>query len=86
MNKLAPILVLFSLPFWCSAQTMSNPLGDDPSKFDEKLEASALRNDLAFFQVVLSGDVRFTHGTGLVQDRPKWLDEVLKARSFMTRT
>jgi hypothetical protein len=62
------------------AQTMSNPLGDDSSKFDEKLEASALHNDLAFFQAVLSDDVRFTHGTGLVQDRAKWLDDVPKAK------
>jgi len=55
---------------------MSNPLSDDPSKFDEKLEAAAVRNHLAFFQAVLSDDVRFTHDTGLVQDRVKWLDEL----------
>ena len=65
-----------------AAQQATNPLGNDPAKFDEKLEAAAMHNDLAFFQAVLSADVRFTHGTGLVQDRAKWLESVPKSKYF----
>jgi hypothetical protein len=63
-----------------AAQSRNNPLGDDPAKFDEKVEAAALHNDLAFFQAVLADDVRFTHGTGLVQDRAKWLEATPRSK------
>jgi hypothetical protein len=61
-------------------QTANNPLGDDPAKFDEKMEAAAMHNDVAFFQAVLADDVRFTHGTGMVQDRAKWLASAPNAK------
>lgn len=32
-----------------------------------------LHNDVAFLQKALADDVRFTHGTGLVWDKTKWL-------------
>lgn len=74
-------LLLVSLSAF--GQQTANPLGDDPSKFDEKLEAAALHNDVAFFQAVLSDDVRFTHGTGQVQDRAKWLESAPRSKYFV---
>jgi hypothetical protein len=59
-------------------QQQADNLGDDPALFDQKLEAATLRHDTAFFQVVLSADVRFTHGTGVVWDKRQWLEMVPK--------
>jgi uncharacterized protein DUF4440 len=73
-------LVLLLLSGAAIGQHPANPLGGDPAKFDEKVEAASLHNDLAFFQTVLSDDVRFTHGTGLVQDKAKWLADVPQAK------
>ena len=73
-------IVLVTLVCAIAAQQVGNPLGDDPAKFDEKMEAAALHNDVAFFQAVLADDVRFTHGTGLVQDRAKWLAAAARAK------
>ena len=73
-------LVLLLLNIAAIAQQPVRTLGNDPAKFDEKVEAASLHNDLAFFQVVLSEDVRFTHGTGLVQDKAKWLADVPRAK------
>ncbi len=80
MRRISIALCILVLSCSAAAQQVSNPLGDDPAKFDEKLEAAALHNDLAFFQAVLSDDVRFTHGTGLVQDRAEWLAAVPRAK------
>lgn len=82
MRAIAVPIVLAVLVCAASAQTASNPLGDDPAKFDEKVEAAALHNNLAFFQAALSDDARFTHGTGLVQDRAAWLAAVPKAKNL----
>lgn len=82
VRRIAVPIVLLVLVCAASAQTASNPLGDDPAKFDEKVEAAALHNNLAFFQAVLSDDVRFTHGTGLVQDRAKWLAAIPNAKNL----
>ena len=67
------VVMLLIFTFSGLAQTPGNSLGDDPAKFDQQMEAAALRQDVAFFQAVLADDVRFTHGTGLVQDKAKWL-------------
>ena len=82
MNRTVLALVALMLAVTAWAQSPKNPLGDDPSKFDEKLEAAAMNNDVAFFEAVLSNDVCFTHGTGLVQDRAKWLASAPKAKYF----
>jgi len=73
-------LLLLLVSVAAVGQQPANPLGDDPAKFDEKVESASLHNDLAFFQTVLSDDVRFTHGTGLVQDKAKWLADVPQAK------
>ena len=77
LNVFAIALLMVAISV--SGQT-TNPLGDDLSKFDEKMEAAAMHNDVAFFQAVLADDVRFTHGTGLVQDRAKWLASAPNAK------
>jgi hypothetical protein len=53
-------------------------LANDPSKFDERVEAASVRHDADFFVHVLADDVRFTHGTGLVQSKQQWIDSVRK--------
>jgi hypothetical protein len=83
MRTITVAVVGLILAFGASAQSAGNPLGDDPAKFDEKMEAAALRQDVAFFQAVLSDDVRFTHGTGLVQDKAKWLASAGKSKYFL---
>jgi hypothetical protein len=65
------------------AQT-ANPLGDDPAKFDAKLEAAMLNKDVAFLEAVLADDVRFTHGVGPngtrnVWNRARWLEQTPKS-------
>ena len=65
-------------------QQPADNLGDDPAQFDQKIEAAALRHDTAFFQTILSADVRFTHGTGDVWDKHQWLATVPKSPSPST--
>jgi hypothetical protein len=60
-------------------QASAGPLGDDPAKFDERVEAASTRHDEDFFAAVLADDVRFTHGTGLVQSKQQWIDSVRKS-------
>jgi hypothetical protein len=60
-------------------QAAAGPLGDDPGKFDERVEAASIRHDADFFIAVLADDVRFTHGTGLVQHKQQWIDSVRKS-------
>jgi hypothetical protein len=67
------------------AQQLADNLGDDPGQFDQRLEAATLRHDTAFFQTVLSTDVRFTHGTGAVWDKHQWLKMMPKSTAT-TRT
>ena len=83
MRTIIVAVVGLVLAFGASAQNAGNPLGDDPPKFDQQMEAAALRQDVAFFQTVLSDDVRFTHGTGLVQDKTKWLASAGKSKYFL---
>ena len=65
------VSVVAVLIFMCAAAALpeKSPLGNDPAKFDAQVEAATLRNDVAFFQAVLSPDVRFSHGTGAVWDK-----------------
>ena len=58
---------------------LSNPLGNDPAKFDSQIEAAMLRKDAGFFGQVLSADVRFSHGTGTVWNKQQWLDALPNA-------
>lgn len=56
-------------------------LGDDPSTFDQRLDAAYLRHDVAFIEDVVADDMRFTHGTatgeaGPVWDKQQFLDAV----------
>jgi ketosteroid isomerase-like protein len=62
-------------------QASAGPLGNDPAKFDERVEAASTRHDADFFTAVLADDVRFTHGTGLVQSKQQWIDSVRKSTS-----
>lgn len=60
-------------------QAAAGPLGDDPAKFDDRVEAASTRHDVDFFTAVLADDVRFTHGTGLVQNKQQWIDSLRKS-------
>jgi hypothetical protein len=60
-------------------QAATGPLGDNSAKFDERVEAASTRHDADFFTAVLADDVRFTHGTGLVQNKQQWIDSVRKS-------
>ena len=51
-------------------------LGDDPSKFDARMEAATMRHDVDFFVNVLADDVLFSHGTGLLQNKQQWVDSI----------
>jgi ketosteroid isomerase-like protein len=62
------------------SQQRANAFGDDPAKFDARLETAMLHNDLPFFKQALADDVRFTHGTGMVWDKTKWLEAVPRAK------
>jgi hypothetical protein len=62
-------------------QAAAGPLGDDPGKFDERVEAASTRHDADFFTAVLADDVRFTHGTGLVQNKQQLIDSVRESAS-----
>ena len=66
----AVVLLLYGVAI---AAVPNDPLGDDPAKFDAQIEAAMLRKDVAFFQQVLSPDVRFSHGTGTVWNKQQWL-------------
>lgn len=65
-----------SLAAWAQSE---RSLGNDPAKFDAKVEAAMLAKDIGFFAEVLSPDVRFSHGTGTVWDKQKWLEALPKA-------
>jgi hypothetical protein len=86
MIKRTAIQVVVTVLLACaaSAQTPSNPLGNEPAKFDEKLESAMLHKDVAFLQSALADDVRFTHGTGPngthnVWDKARWLEMTPKS-------
>ena len=71
------IVVLALLTFAAAtAQDRANALGADLAHFDAQIEAATLRKDVAFFRTVLADDVRFTHGTGAIWDKEKWLETV----------
>lgn len=57
-------------------QPSQQPLGDDPSRFDERMEAATMRHDVGFFIDVLADDVLFSHGTGLLQNKQQWVDSI----------
>jgi hypothetical protein len=59
-----------------------NSLGGDPSQFDRKIEAATLDHDVAFFAAVLAPDVRFSHGTGLVWNKERWLTGIAHGQSI----
>lgn len=40
----------------------SRSLGDDPTTFDQQIDAAFLTHDVAFFTAVAADDARFTHG------------------------
>lgn len=72
-------VLLFVASGTALGHSAQSPLGDDPTKFDERVEAATTRHDVDFFAAVLADDVRFTHGTGLVQNRQQWLEAVRKS-------
>lgn len=63
-------------------QPVPEYLGTDPSKFDERMEAASVQHDVDFFINVLADDVRFSHGTGLVQNKQQWIESVRKNANF----
>jgi Domain of unknown function (DUF4440) len=59
--------------------------GEDPARFDDQVEAATVRHDANFFTAALADDVRFSHGTGLVQNKEQWVESVRKSTSSTER-
>ncbi|MBV9146385.1 MAG: nuclear transport factor 2 family protein [Acidobacteria bacterium] len=82
MKSIAPAIRALPALVICGvlvfAQQNQAPLGDDPAQFDARVEAATVRHDANFFSTVLAEDVRFTHGTGLVQNKQQWVDSIRK--------
>src|SRR5690348_5295786 len=71
-NKMC--LLTFLVPLCPAAAAAAHyTLGQDPAKFDAEIEAAQVRHDVAFLDAVLSPDVQFTHGTGMVWNKQQWL-------------
>lgn len=79
MRRVTSFLMFLLIACGVAAAAPDDPLGIDPAKFDAQIEAAMLRKDVAFFQQVLSPDVRFSHGTGTVWNKQQWLDALPNA-------
>ncbi|MCX6135869.1 MAG: nuclear transport factor 2 family protein [Ignavibacteriales bacterium] len=55
-----------------TAQNVSNQL----LALESEIESAVVRGDVAFLDTVYATDFRFTHGTGLVQNKAEWLTNV----------
>lgn len=83
MQRMKPMLAVVLLLFVIRAapaqqQPSQQSLGDDPSRFDERMETATMRHDVGFFINVLADDVVFSHGTGVVQNKQQWVNSIRK--------
>ena len=79
----ATLIIVSQLPV--SAQSTGAP--EQPqdattqlSELEPQIEAAVVRGDVVYLDGVYATDFRFTHGTGLVQNKTEWLDSVKRAR------
>lgn len=77
-------MLFFLLPIWVIAQKDS--LEIEIARLNQEIDNAVIEKNLAFLQIHYAEDFVFTHGTGLVDNKAKWLMSVNNPASvFLSR-
>ena len=83
--KALPFILVIYLPLWVIAQNKDS-LETEIDRLNQEIDNAVIEKNIAFLQTHYADDFVFTHGTGMVDDKPRWIASVRNPASvFVSR-
>lgn len=78
-------IVLFHLPIWVMGQHVDS-LNTQIARLNQEIDNAVVEKNIAFLKKHYSEDFVFTHGTGMIDDKTRWINSVKNPASiFLSR-